>query len=149
MRFGARIFLRNGEPFINIVERARLCEKLGFDSVFIDDHLLYGTGEASAPEPFTTLAALAVQTKKLRVGIAVTDFVRRNPAIVAQATTTIETMAKGRIFLGLGAGDPMNQAPFGMPTENRYGKLREGLRVMKMLWSSSLEKPASFTGEFF
>ncbi len=149
MRFGARIFLRSQEPFDNIIRRAQLCEKLGFDSVFIDDHLLYGTSEASAPEPFTTLAALVAQTRKIRAGILVTDLVRRHPAIVAQAMTTIETIAPRRSFLGLGAGDPMNQAPFGIPTEKRYKKLREGFKVLKMLWSSSFENPVSFKGEFF
>jgi len=149
MRFGARIFLRDKEPFGNIVHRARLCEHLGFDSAFIDDHLLYGTSEASAPEPFTTLTALAIQTKKIRVGIAVTDLVRRHPAIVAQATATAQALATGRVFLGLGAGDPMNQAPFGLPTENRYGKLEEGLKVLRMLWSSGFHSPVNFNGEYF
>src|SRR5881409_3143062 len=107
MRFGARIFLRSKEPFNNIIQRARFCEKLGFDSVFIDDHLLYGTSEASAPEPFTTLTALAAETRKIRVGIVVTDLVRRHPAIVAQAMATLATIAPRRVFLGLGAGDPM------------------------------------------
>jgi phthiodiolone/phenolphthiodiolone dimycocerosates ketoreductase len=149
IRFGTRVFLRSHEPFQNIVQRARFCEKLGFDSIFIDDHLLYGTGEAAAPEPFTTLTALAVQTKNIRVGIAVTDLVRRHPATVAQASSTLATMAPGRFFLGLGAGDPMNQAPFGLPTENRYKKLREGFKVLRTLWSSSFEKPVSFNGKFF
>ena len=149
MRFGARIFLQSKEPFNNIIQRARFCEKLGFDSVFIDDHLLYGTSEASAPEPFTTLTALAAGTRKIRVGIAVTDLVRRHPAIVAQAMATLATIAPRRVFLGLGAGDPMNQAPFGIPTEKRYRKLREGLKILKMLWTSSFEKPVSFNGELF
>ncbi len=149
IRFGARIFLRSQEPFERLIQRARFCERHGFDSVLVDDHLLYGTGEASAPEPFTTLGALALETKRIRVGVAVTDLVRRHPAIVAQAAATLSTMAPRRIFLGLGAGDPMNQAPFGISTENRYGKLEEGFKVLKMLWDSSIEKPASFNGRFF
>ncbi len=149
IHFGARIFLRSQEPFRNIIQRAQFCEKNGFDSVLIDDHLLYGTGEASAPEPFTTLTALALQTKRIRVGIAVTDLVRRHPAIVAQAAATLANIAPGRVFLGLGAGDPMNQAPFGLPTHHRYGKLEEGLKVLRMLWASSIEKPARFKGRFF
>src|SRR6266571_725853 len=98
MRFGARVFLRSKEPFNNIIQRARFCERLGFDSVFVDDHLLYGTGEAAAQEPFTTLASLVSQTKRVRVGIAVTDLVRRHPAIVAQASGTLMTIAPKRIF---------------------------------------------------
>ena len=149
IRFGARIFLRSHEPFRNIIQRAQICEKYGFDSVFIDDHLLYGTGEASAPEPFTALTALALQTRRIRVGIAVTDLVRRHPAIVAQAAATLANIAPGRVFLGLGAGDPMNQAPFGLPTQHRYGKLEEGLKVLRMLWASSIENPVRFKGRFF
>ncbi len=149
MLFGVRIFLRSHEPFHSIIQRAQVCEKYGFDSIFLDDHLLYGTGEASAPEPFTTLTALVLQTRRIRVGIAVTDFVRRHPAIVAQTAATLANIAPGRVFLGLGAGDPMNQAPFGLPTQHRYGKLEEGLKVLKMLWASSIDKPARFKGRFF
>ncbi len=149
IRFGARIFLRAHEPFSRIIQRAQFCEKYGFDSVFIDDHLLYGTDNASAPEPFTTLTALALQTRRIQVGIAVTDLVRRHPAIVAQATATLASIAPRRVFLGLGAGDPMNQAPFGISTQQRYGKLREGLKVLRLLWASSIDKPARFNGHFF
>ncbi len=149
IRFGARIFLHSQEPFSRIVQRAQFCEKYGYDSVLIDDHLLYGTGQASAPEPFTTLTALALRTERIRVGIAVTDLVRRHPAIVAQSTATLANIAPGRVFLGLGAGDPMNQAPFGISTRHRYGKLREGLKVIRVLWASGIEKPANFKGRFF
>src|SRR5438552_14420508 len=113
MRFGCRLFLANDEPFQEIIRRAQFCEKHGFDSVLIDDHLLYGTEAAAAPEPFTTLAAMAAGTRKIRVGIAVTDLVRRHPAIIAQTLATLSTQFPRRLFLGLGTGDPMNQSPFG------------------------------------
>lgn len=149
VRFGCRIHLAANEPFQRIVERAQLCEKYGYDSVFIDDHLLYGTAEAAAPDPFTTLALIAKNTRKIRVGIAVTDLVRRHPAIVAQTLATLSTIFPKRIFLGLGAGDPMNQAPFGMPTDHRYGMLREGLEIIHLLWKSSIKKQQDYDGLFF
>ncbi len=149
IKFGCRVFQRAGEPFSKIIQRAQFCEKQGFDSVLIDDHLLYGTADAAAPEPFTTLAAIASQTRRVKVGIAVTDLVRRHPAIVAQTLATVSTLSPRRIFLGLGTGDPMNQAPFGIPTDHRFGKLEEGLKVIKMLWESSVEKPKSYQGRFF
>ena len=149
VRFGCRIFLSAGEPFHRIVQRAQFCEKLGFDSVVIDDHLLYGTAAAGAPEPFTTLAAIAAGTRKVRLGIAVTDLVRRHPAIVAQTLATLSSEYPKRIFLGLGAGDPMNQAPFGIPTDHRYGMLREGLKIIQQLWKSGISNPQSFKGTFF
>jgi phthiodiolone/phenolphthiodiolone dimycocerosates ketoreductase len=148
-RFGCRLFLAANEPFQNIVQRAQFCEKQGFDSVLIDDHLLYGTPDAAAPEPFTTLAAIAAGTRRIRVGIAVTDMVRRHPAIIAQTLATLSNQFPKRIFLGLGAGDPMNQTPFGFSAEHRVGRLEEGLKIIRQLWNSTVEKPQSFKGRFF
>ena len=148
-KFGCRIFLAANEPFQRIVERAQFCEKYGFDSVLIDDHLLYGTEAAAAPEPFTTLATIAAQTRRIRVGIAVTDLVRRHPAIIAHTLATLSSHFPKRLFLGLGAGDPMNQTPFGFSAEHRVGRLEEGLRIIRQLWNSSIEKPQSFKGRFF
>ncbi len=147
--FGCRIFLKSREPFAGIVDRARFCEKYGYDSVFIDDHLLYGTDQASAPDPFTTLAAVGVQTRRVRVGVAVTDFVRRHPAIVAQSAATLASMCPRRVFLGLGTGDAMNQTPFGLPSSRSFSVLKEGLKVMRMLWGSSAHEPARYNGRFF
>lgn len=148
-RFGCRIFLAAGEPFVQIIKRAQFCEKHGFDSVLIDDHLLYGTEAAAAPEPFTTLAAIAAGTQRIRVGIAVTDMVRRHPAIIAQILATLSNQFPKRLFLGLGAGDPMNQTPFGFSAEHRVGMLSEGVQIIRQLWSSSIDKPVSFKGQFF
>lgn len=149
VRFGCRIFLRASEPFTAIIERAGLCEKFGFDSVLIDDHLLYGTNSAAAPEPFTTLAAIGLRTSRIRVGVAVTDLIRRHPAIVAQTMATLSSLLPDRTFLGLGTGDPMNRSPFGLSSRHSFSILEEGLRVLKMLWDSSIEKPANYNGRFF
>lgn len=149
VRFGCRIFLAANEPFQAVVRRAQFCEKHGFDSVLIDDHLLYGTEAAAAPEPFTTVAAIAAGTRKIRVGIAVTDMVRRHPAIIAQTLATLSNQFPKRIFLGLGAGDPMNQTPFGFSAEHRVGMLNEGLQTIRQLWNSIMDKPVNFKGRFF
>src|SRR5690348_4531436 len=149
VRFGCRIFLAANEPFTNVVKRAQFCEQHGFDSVLIDDHLLYGTRDAAAPEPFTTLAAIAAGTRKIRIGIAVTDLVRRHPAIIAQTLATLTNQYPGRIFLGLGTGDSMNQAPFGLSTAQSYSRLREGLKIIRLLWNSNIDKPVNFKGRFF
>lgn len=149
VKFGCRIFLAANEPFQHLVRRAQFCEKQGFDSVLVDDHLLYGTGAAAAPEPFSTMAAIAAGTRKIRVGIAVTDMVRRHPAVIAQTLATLSSQFPKRLFLGLGAGDPMNQTPFGFSAEHRIGMLSEGLQVVRQLWNSSIDKPVSFKGRFF
>jgi phthiodiolone/phenolphthiodiolone dimycocerosates ketoreductase len=149
VKFGARLFQAANEPYTNIIKRAQFCEKHGFDSVLIDDHLLYGTEAAAAPEPFTTLAAIAARTRRVRVGMAVTDMVRRHPAIIAQTLATLSNQFPKRVFLGLGAGDPMNQTPFGLSSEHRVGMLSEGLQIIRKLWNSSVEKPQKFNGRFF
>ena len=120
LRFGCRLFLAVNEPFQQIIKRAQFCEKHGFDSVLIDDHLLYGTEAAAAPEPFTTLAAIAAGTRRIRVGIAVTDLVRRHPAIIAQTLATLSTQFPRRL-------------PFGLPTQQRYSRLREGIGIIRQL----------------
>jgi phthiodiolone/phenolphthiodiolone dimycocerosates ketoreductase len=149
VKFGVRLFQAADEPFTQIVRRAQFCEKHSFDSVLIDDHLLYGTGAAAAPEPFTTLAAIAAGTRRIQVGIAVTDMVRRHPAVIAQTLATLSNQFPKRVFLGLGAGDPMNQTPFGFSAEHRVGRLEEGLTVIRKLWNSSIEHPQNFKGQFF
>ncbi|HZY94008.1 MAG TPA: LLM class flavin-dependent oxidoreductase [Candidatus Bathyarchaeia archaeon] len=148
-RFGCRIFHNSTESISQLVRRAQFCEKQGFDSVFVDDHLLYGTREASAPDAFSVLALLASHTRKIRLGIAVTDLVRRHPAIVAQTIGTLNPNVRRRVFLGLGAGDPMNQAPFGFPTDHRFTRLKEGLKILKLLWESSFDNPKTFSGRFY
>lgn len=146
--FGCRIFHAAGEPFQRIVQRAQFCEREGFESVVIDDHLLYGTASATAPEPFTTLAAIAAGTRKIKVGIAVTDLVRRHPAIVAQLLATLSEQFPKRVFLGLGTGDSMNHTPFGLSSDQSYSRLNEGLKVVRLLWGSNIEKPQYFKGQF-
>src|SRR2546425_12207402 len=99
VRFGCRIFLAANEPFQQIIKRAQFCEKYGFDSVLIDDHLLYGTEVAAALEPFTTLGAIAAGTRRIRVGIAVTDMVRIHPVIRAQTLARLCNQYRRLLFL--------------------------------------------------
>jgi len=148
LSFGSRIHLRSGERFDTLVNRTHFLEENGFDIVLLDDHLLYGTSSAVALDPFSTAAMIASKTDRIRVGVAVTDLVRRHPAILAQASATLAGIANGRFVLGLGSGDPMNQFPFGLPVDHRFDRFREGVRVLKMLWSSSIDTPVNYKGRF-
>lgn len=148
LNFGSRIHIRSGEQFDTLVHRAQFLEENGFDTVLLDDHLLYGTFSAIALDPFSAAATIANETKRVKVGVAVTDLVRRHPAILAQASGTVAAIAAGRFVLGLGSGDLMNQTPFGLPTDHRFDRFREGVIVLKMLWSSSIDKPVSYKGRF-
>src|SRR5437016_13800955 len=75
--------------------------------------------------------------------------VRRHPVIIAQTLATLSNQFPKRLFLGLGAGDPMNQTPFGLSPEHRVGRLEEGLKIIGQHWSSNIDKPQSFNGRFF
>ncbi|TMI43946.1 LLM class flavin-dependent oxidoreductase, partial [Candidatus Bathyarchaeota archaeon] len=148
LSFGSRIHIKSGEQFDKLVHRAHFLEQAGFDIVLLDDHLLYGTSSAVAFDPFSTAAMIASHTERVRVGVAVTDLVRRHPAILAQASATLAGISNGRFVLGLGSGDPMNQFPFGFPVDHKFDRFREGVSVLKMLWSSSIDNPVTYKGRF-
>jgi probable F420-dependent oxidoreductase len=90
---------------------ARRAESVGFDGVWLSDHLFYsfaryGAGDEpiAALEPLTTMAALAAVTDRVRIGVLVLCAAFRHPAMVAKAAATIDGISEGRIDLGLGAG---------------------------------------------
>src|SRR5437879_1770709 len=132
-----------------MVRGAQFCQKLGLHDVLRDQHPLDGAGALAGPQPGATLAAVSRGTRRVRVGIAVTDMVPRQPAIIAQTLATLSNQFPKPLFLGLGAGDLMNQTPFGLSPQPRVGRLEEGLKIIRQLWNSSIDKPQSFKGRFF
>ena len=132
-----------------MIEDTILTEKYGYDSVWWIDHLVSYFPEHVVPELFTTMALMGDQTRRIAIGSCVADVLRRHPASIAASVATIDSMFSGRTILGLGAGEAMNLEPFGIPTDNLYGKLREAIQVIRLLWASSRLKPANFSGRFF
>jgi alkanesulfonate monooxygenase SsuD/methylene tetrahydromethanopterin reductase-like flavin-dependent oxidoreductase (luciferase family) len=128
-----------------IVEWARTIEALGFDSVWISDHLFldlarYG-GPAEpryhTPEAMTVLAALARETQRVRLGALVLCAAFRNPVMLANEVATVDLASNGRFELGLGAGwheaeFDMLGIPFGTPGE-RIAALDEYLQIVRPL----------------
>jgi phthiodiolone/phenolphthiodiolone dimycocerosates ketoreductase len=128
-----------------------LAEKLGYDSFWVTDHLV-DLSKGTTIDPWTTIAALSVQTKKLIMGSSVTDTQRAHPAKTAQIIATLNEISGGRVILGIGAGEAMNLVPFGIPfddAENRVGRLSEAVQVIKALWSAKRDRPVSFRGKFY
>src|SRR5438552_17686711 len=126
-----------------LLDYAVLAEQLGFDSIAVSDHFhpWRDTG-GHAPFAFAWLGAAAVKTSRARLGTSVvTPSFRYHPAIVAQAMATIAILAPGRVFLGVGSGESMNETPLTVtewpePGE-RLRRLRAAVQLTKQLWTDA------------
>ena len=105
MRFGAALWV-NRTNWPDLLAAARAAEDAGWDSLWIDDHLLADEGDPRDPklEGWTTLAALAVLTRRARLGLLVAANTFRNPGLTAKLATTLDHLSGGRAVLGLGGG---------------------------------------------
>lgn len=164
MRFGLTLpqydfSLHDGGPvsFRRVVELARSAERLGFDSVWISDHFFlslarYGGSQEfqGALEPFTTLAACAAATERVRLGSLVACAPFRHPVILAKTATAVDLHSNGRLDLGIGAGWYREEfEAFGYEfgtVDERFSILEETLRVLRLLFD---EGPATFEGRHF
>lgn len=126
-----------------LISRGMGAHEGGFDSFVISDHFhpWFHTGGHSS-FAWEVLAAMAVKSDRLVLGTSVTaPILRYNPAIVAQAFSTLSYLAPGRVFLGLGTGEALNEVPVGNdwpePHAERKLRLREATIVIRLLWSRS------------
>lgn len=129
-----------------------LAEECGFDSVVVSDHFQpWRHTNGHSPYSFAWLAALGERTKRVKLGTSVvTPTFRYHPSIVAQAIGTIGAMNPGRVFLGIGTGESLNEVPsIGIEWpgfKERFGRLRESITIMRRLWT---EDRVSFEGKYF
>ncbi len=127
-------------------------EQLGFDEAWVYDHFIpiIGGKDGPALEGWTLLAALAMETKRLRLGTLVTGNTYRNPAVLAKMATTVDIVSAGRLNFGIGAAwfEPEHTA-YGIPfytDKERAERLGEALEVITKLWTA--DHP-SFEGKFY
>ena len=128
-------------------------ETLGFDTLWVNDHLLASVGppEGSELEAWTLLAAMATVTSKVKIGAMVSSNTFRHPVVLAKMATTVDLLSNGRLVLGLGAGwfEREHQA-YGVAfpsLKDRTKALGESLEVITKLWAA--EPTASFKGEYY
>jgi alkanesulfonate monooxygenase SsuD/methylene tetrahydromethanopterin reductase-like flavin-dependent oxidoreductase (luciferase family) len=119
------------------VRVARAAEEAGWEAVFVWDHLAFVWG-APAADPWVVLAAIAAETRSVRIGTAVTPVARRRPQVLAQTVASLDVLSGGRVVFGAGLGGVDSEfGRFGEPTDAkvRAAKLDEGLGVLRELWS--------------
>ncbi|MBI4465197.1 MAG: LLM class F420-dependent oxidoreductase [Acidobacteria bacterium] len=126
---------------------ARKAEEVGFHSVWLYDHVAfptqysesYGkipfTPEMAFLEPITTLAYLAAETRRIRLGTGILLLALRHPLHVAKAVSTLDVVSGGRAILGVGLGWLAEEfEALGSPFHQRVGRLREAVDILRKIW---------------
>ncbi len=130
--------LNNPDSFFDSLKSIVLeCESLGYDSVWLDDHLMHGN--TPILECWTTLSALASVTHKIRLGTMVTSNAFRNPALLAKMSATVDVISKGRLELGIGSGAQKEEhIAYGYEFPNpstRVNRVQETIEIVKKMWT--------------
>ena len=138
-------------PPRRLLDLAVAAEGAGFDSVWTSDHFQpwRHTG-GHAPNALVWLGAAAQATSRVTLGTSVlTPSFRYNPAIVAQAFATLGCLAPGRVVLGVGTGESLNEIPVGVEwpeQKERFARLKEAVTLIHQLFE---EEFVTFEGEFY
>jgi len=140
IRFGIQT-PQEGATYDALVAHWREADALGFDSVWLDDHLYAVVRPAGEPqmEAWTLLAALARDTKTIRLGCLVTAAQYRNPALLAKTVAGVDQMSDGRVEFGIGAGWKVNEYKaygydFAEPGA-RVDQMIDALEICRRLWT--------------
>jgi len=134
-----------------LLDYAVLAEEVGFDSVFISDHLQpWNHDGGHAPAALPWLGALGARTERIVFGTSVlTPTFRYHPAVVAQAFGTLGELYPGRVILGVGTGEALNEVTLGMEwpeIKERFARLKEAIELIERLWS---EERVTFEGRYY
>lgn len=134
-----------------LVDFVALAEQAGFESAFISDHFQpwrHDGGHAPASLPW--LGAVGARTEKIILGTSVlTPTFRYHPAVIAQAFATLGCMFPGRVILGVGTGESLNESALGLPWpagKERLARLREAVTLIRELWAG---ERVTFEGEYY
>lgn len=145
---------QQGASYDDLLAVAQATERLGFDAFFRSDHYLAMGDRDGLPGPtdaWTTLAGLARETHRIRLGTLVTSATFRHPGALAIQVAQVDQMSGGRVELGLGAGwFAAEHAAYGIPfPERRFGLLTEQLEVITGLWGTPVGERFTYTGEHY
>ncbi|MFC9428124.1 LLM class F420-dependent oxidoreductase [Streptomyces sp. NPDC056987] len=151
-----RIFTepQQGASYDTLLTVAKATEDLGFDAFFRSDHFLRMGSVDGLPGPtdaWITLAGLARETKRIRLGTLMTAGTFRLPGVLAIQVAQVDQMSGGRVELGLGAGwfEEEHKA-YGIPfPKEKFARLEEQLAIVTGLWATETGKTFSYDGTFY
>jgi F420-dependent oxidoreductase-like protein len=150
--FGLQIEPQYGFSYEGIRGIAAEAERLGFESLWVSDHFFLAPELSETPclECWTTLAALARDTSRLRLGAMVASQSYRNPALAAKMAASIDNMSGGRLNFGVGAGwKEVEYRAYGYPfpsPDTRIRQLNDSLEIAKRMWT---EERATYEGKYY
>ena len=129
---------------------ARAAEEVGFDSIWLGDHLLYrddGREERGPWEVWTQLAAIAAVTERVEIGPLVACVSFHPPGVLAKMAASVDEVSAGRLVLGLGAGSNlMDHQAFGLPRDKLVSRFEEAFEIIRRLVAG---ERVSFSGRYF
>jgi F420-dependent oxidoreductase-like protein len=132
---------------------AQAAERLGFTGYFRSDHFLSGMGDGrpGPTDAWTTLAGLARETSRIRLGTLVTPVTFRHPSVLAIQVAQVDDMSGGRVELGLGAGwFAREHRAYGIPfPKKRFDVLEEQLEIVTGLWATPAGETYGFEGAHY
>ena len=151
-------------PLANVAKHAARNEAQGFDSIWWPDHLMgwfpdsiwipeLGDVATTQPTPHTFIdpvvgiSLAAGATSEVALGTAVTEPIRRHPAMLAQSFLSLHHATNGRTILGIGAGEAENIEPYGFDFSRPVARLAEAIEVIRLLWEA--DGPVDYDGEFY
>ena len=146
---------RHGATYDRIVAMAKATEEAGFDAFVRGDHYLgidSTDPEYRPTDSWTSLAGVALETSRIKLGTLMTAGTFRHPAVVANAVATVDQMSGGRVIMGIGTGwYEREHTAFGIPFPigERFDRLDEEMQILNGLWTTPLGEPFSFEGRFW
>ncbi|MFF4757661.1 LLM class F420-dependent oxidoreductase [Streptomyces sp. NPDC001292] len=151
-----RIFTepQQGATYDTLLTVAKATEDLGFDAFFRSDHFLHMGDVDGLPGPtdaWITLAGLARETKRIRLGTLMTAATFRLPGVLAVQVAQVDQMSGGRVELGLGAGwFAEEHKAYGIPfPKEKFGRLEEQLAIVTGMWATEVGKTFDFRGTYY
>lgn len=123
-------------PFPELLRMAQLAEQVGFDSLWLGDHLLYDlpVGPRGPWEAWTSLAAIAAVTERILIGPLVASTSFHQPQMLAKQAATVDAISGGRLIVGLGAGwNRREYDAYGFPYDHRVSRFEEAFTIIRTL----------------